>query len=171
MNDIRKVAEAVALAAEVHHGQCRDEGTPYIEHPIRVAAIAAGEAGLTDPDLLIAAYLHDSIEDAEQPEAVRERIAQLFGERVLGIVETLTKPADRSSPKDQRDRIYHQRLEAAPREVKALKVADRLDNARFLVRCPDPEKRRTYALETEEKYLPLAEQAGVLVDELRAAVA
>lgn len=169
MTDGQKLVAAVALAAEVHHGQCRDEGTPYLEHPIRVAQIAACEIGLTEVDLLLAAYLHDAVEDAHDPDAVRNRIRELFGGQVLEIVETLTKPDDKSVPKEERDRIYHERLHAAPREVKALKIADRVDNTRFLIHCPDAKKRGTYLRETEEKYLPLAEEAGVLVEELRAA--
>jgi (p)ppGpp synthase/HD superfamily hydrolase len=136
-----------------------------------VASIAAGEIGLTDPDLILAAYLHDTIEDAAEPEAIRERIRREFGERVLEIVETLTKPTDRSVPKEERDRIYHQRLHAASREVQALKIADRVDNTRFLLLCPDSKKRSTYLRETEEQYLPLAEEIGVLVAELRQAMA
>ena len=169
MTDAQKLVAAVALAAEVHHGQCRDEGTPYIEHPIRVARIAAEELGVEDVDLLITAYLHDCVEDAADPEVVRRRIREHFGARVLEAVEVLTKPADKSVPKEQRDRKYHERLLAAPREIQALKVADRLDNTRFLIRCPDAKKRASYLKETEEKYLPLAEQAGVLAAELREA--
>lgn len=168
MRDAQKLAAAVALAAEVHHGQCRDEGTPYIEHPIRVAHIAESEVGLTEVDCLLAAYLHDAVEDAADPDAVRARIRSDFGERVLEMVEILTKPADRSLPKEERDRFYHQRLLEAPWEVRALKLCDRLDNTRFLIRCPDSKKRATYLRETEEKYLPLAERAGVLLEALRA---
>jgi (p)ppGpp synthase/HD superfamily hydrolase len=165
----RSLIEAVALAAEVHHGQCRDEGTPYLEHPIRVALIASRELGVTDPELLCAAYLHDTIEDAANPEAIRHRIREQFGERVLGIVETLTKNPDATVPKERRDREYHARLLAAPAEVQALKIADRVDNTRFLIHSPSSKKRASYLRETEEKYLPLAEQAGVLVAELRGA--
>jgi (p)ppGpp synthase/HD superfamily hydrolase len=165
----QQLAAAVALAAEVHHGQTRDEGTPYIEHPIRVARIAALEARLDDPALIAAAYLHDTLEDAAEPEAVRARIRAEFGARVLGLVETLTKPAA-SVPKEQRDREYHARLLAAAPEVQALKLADRLDNVRSLVLCPDVGKRASYLKETEAKYLPLAEQTGVLLDELRLAM-
>ena len=169
MGEASRLASAVALAAEVHHGQCRDEGTPYIEHPIRVARIAAEELGFEDVDLLAIAYLHDTIEDAGQPEEVRTRIRDLFGDRVLAGVETLTKSADKSVPKEVRDREYHQRLLAAPREVLALKIADRVDNTRFLIHSPNSKKRASYLKETEDKYLPLAEQAGVLVEELRRA--
>jgi len=168
-NPLARIAEAVALAAEVHHGQCRDEGTPYLEHPIRVARIAAVELGVEDPDLLCAAYLHDAIEDAADPEAVRRRIGERFGPRTLQIVETLTKTADKSIPKAERDREYHERLLNAPPEVQALKLADRLDNTRFLIHSPDSKKRSSYLKETEEKYLPLAEAAGVLLAELRQA--
>jgi (p)ppGpp synthase/HD superfamily hydrolase len=168
--DLKNLVAAVAFAAEVHHGQCRDEGTPYIEHPIRVAGIAARELGVGDPELLCAAYLHDTIEDADDPAKVRHRIRELFGDRVLSLVETLTKPAKDSAPKEQRDREYHERLETAPPEVIALKIADRLDNARFLIRSPDSRKRASYLKETEEKYLPLAQRAGVLVNELHAAI-
>jgi (p)ppGpp synthase/HD superfamily hydrolase len=170
MGDARKLAAAAALAAEAHEGQCRDEGTPYVEHPLRVARIVAVELGIEDADLLAAAYLHDAVEDAADPEAMRARIRRECGERALETVEILTKPADRSVPKEERDRLYHERLLRAPREVLALKLADRLDNVRFLVRSPDAKKRATYLEETEEKYLPLAERAGILAEELRRAV-
>jgi guanosine-3',5'-bis(diphosphate) 3'-pyrophosphohydrolase len=169
MTDTQKLAAAVALAAEVHHGQCRDEGTPYIEHPIRVANIAANEVGLTDADLVVVAYLHDAVEDADDPDAIRQRIRVTFGERVLELVEILTKPADKALAKQERDRFYHERLLAGPWEAKALKIADRVDNTRFLIKCPDSKKRSTYLRETEEKYLPLARDANVLVKELEAA--
>ncbi len=168
--ETQRLAAAVALAAEVHHGQCRDEGTPYIEHPIRVALIAAEELALSDPDVLCAAYLHDAVEDAADPAGVRERILATFGEWVLQAVDALTKPQDRSVPKDERNRVYLERLNSAPREVRLLKVADRLDNARFLGHSPDAKKRGEYLRETEEVYLPLAESLGVLQEELRAAV-
>jgi len=169
LSDTQKLALAVALAAEIHQGQHRDEGTPYLEHPIRVARIAAQELGFHDVDLLAAAYLHDTVEDAAQPAEVRRRIRETFGERVLAIVETLTKSPDKSIPKEERDREYHARLLAAPPEVQALKIADRVDNTRFLIHSPDSKKRATYLKETEEKYLPLAREAGVLVEELQAA--
>lgn len=169
MNDLQKLTAAAALAAEIHRGQCRDEGSPYIEHPLRVASIAANEAGLDDVDLIVTAYLHDVVEDAEDPETARQRIRSLFGERVLAMVETLTKSPDKSIPKADRDHAYHERLLAAPREVQALKICDRLDNTRYLMQSPNSKKRSTYLEETLEKYLPLAEQAGVLVAELKAA--
>jgi (p)ppGpp synthase/HD superfamily hydrolase len=169
MNDTAKLTAAAALAAEVHHGQCRDEGTPYIEHPLRVAHIAASEAGVSDPDLLAAAYLHDAIEDAQDPEAIRERVRETFGERVLQAVEILTKSPDRSIPKEHRDHAYHHRLLEAPREIRVLKICDRVDNARFLIQCPDSKKRASYLKETEEKYLPLAAETGVLYEELKRA--
>ncbi len=166
MDDTQKLALAVALAAEVHRGQTRDEGAPYIEHPIRVGRIAAVELGIGDVDLLCAAYLHDAIEDAEDPDKVRRDIGELFGARVLEVVEILTKPAATPEHREARNATYHARLLAAPREVRMLKLADRLDNTRCLIHCPDSKKRARYLAETEEKYLPLAEQTGVLVEEL-----
>ncbi|MFN3649086.1 MAG: HD domain-containing protein [Armatimonadota bacterium] len=167
--DAQRLVAAAAFAAEIHHGQCRDEGTPYLEHPLRVARIAADEIGISDPELLIAALLHDTLEDADDPEAARRRIREEFGERVLEVVELLTKPSDDGTSKEARDREYHSRLQQAPREVQALKIADRLDNTRFLIHSPDSKKRGRYLRETEEEYLPLAEKAGVLVEPLREA--
>jgi (p)ppGpp synthase/HD superfamily hydrolase len=169
MTHTAKLTAAAALAAEVHHGQCRDEGTPYIEHPLRVAHIAATEAGLSDPDLIAAAYLHDTIEDAQDPDAIRARIRESFGQRVLDAVEILTKSPDQSISKEQRDTTYHQGLREAPHEVRVLKICDRVDNTRFLIKCPDSKKRASYLKETEEKYLPLAAETGVLYEELKRA--
>ncbi|MBM2826004.1 MAG: hypothetical protein HW403_68 [Dehalococcoidia bacterium] len=150
------VAAAYALAQKSHAGQTRDEGTPYILHPLRVAAFLA-EQGHRDPELLAAALLHDTLEDTSLTEA---EIEAAFGGRVAELVRALTKPDLRSQSRIERDRLYYAQLASAPREALIIKLADRLDNVRYLHLSPVRGKAAAYLKETEERYLPLAHRVG-----------
>jgi guanosine-3',5'-bis(diphosphate) 3'-pyrophosphohydrolase len=155
---------AVRLAYEVaeaaHAGQMRDEGTPYIVHPLRVAVTLVDEMKLYSPDLICAALLHDVIEDSD---TTREQIAEAFGERVARIVWLLTKFDSVSLP------AYLAAIEAAAGTGAAVvKLCDRLDNLRFLAHSPKAEKKRRYIRTTEDHYLPMAARTDeYLYNELR----
>ncbi|MBI3968104.1 MAG: bifunctional (p)ppGpp synthetase/guanosine-3',5'-bis(diphosphate) 3'-pyrophosphohydrolase, partial [Chloroflexi bacterium] len=116
------VARAYALASRVHAGQTRDEGTPYLDHPVRVAATLVG-VGYHDAELLAAALLHDALEDSD---LTVDALACL-SPRIAEIVATLTKPP---LPKLERDAVYFGRLATAATDVLLIKIADRLDNVR-----------------------------------------
>lgn len=115
---------AISFAGERHDGQMRKDGkTPYFAHPVRVMTIAAQVLGVTDPEVLAAAVLHDTVEDTDTD---RDDIASRFGERVAGIVIHLTK--DRRLPEAEREDRYFASLADAPVEVKLCKVSDTIDN-------------------------------------------
>lgn len=162
-DDLDRVRRAYHLASSVHATQLRDEGAPYIVHPIRVAVSLIDELRLYSPTLVCSALLHDVIEDcAPHNPVTHSHIAESFGTDVADIVWLLTKLEDVSL------REYLARIEAA-RETGApiVKLCDRLDNMRSVIHSPKLDKKRRYIRTTEELYLPMAERTNrYLHDEL-----
>lgn len=160
--DAEQVAQvhlAYEVARKAHAGQTRDEGTPYIVHPIRVAVSLVDELGLYSPTLICSALLHDVIEDSD---ITREDIAELFGEEIAEVVWLLTKLDEVKLSE------YLARIEAAAHTGAPLvKLCDRLDNLRSVARTPRLEKKHRYIRTTEDLYLPLAGRTNqYLHDEL-----
>src|SRR5262245_49232718 len=147
-DELSQVERAYDLARVAHAGQMRDEGTPYILHPVRVATILSDELGLYSSKLACAALLHDVIEDSD---VTREQLNLEFGDTVARIVWLLTKLPEVSLV------AYLAAIEKAA-DIKApiVKLCDRLDNLRFLMRSPKAEKKRRYIKTTQQYYLPLA---------------
>jgi (p)ppGpp synthase/HD superfamily hydrolase len=126
--------EALAYAARLHGGQIRKVlGTPYIAHLLSVAALVIEDGG--GEDEAIAALLHDAIED-QGGDTVRQEIRRRFGNRVVAIVDgcsdadTVPKP-----PWRERKERFLASLAAAPPEVLRVAAADKLHNARSLLRA------------------------------------
>lgn len=155
----RDVKRALEVMYRAHNGQKRKEGKPYATHPLAVALIAIEEAGLADRDAVIAALLHDVLEDdmATTPEELTKK----FGKAAAGAVVTLTKMYKRDgTPKEEGLRRYYAGLQAAPDWVKTIKLCGRLHNTRSLAASnPTPERVTEYAKETRENLLPLADGA------------
>jgi len=130
---MNRILQAVHFAAVKHTAQRRKnaDATPYINHPIEVADHLANIGGVTDEDILIAALLHDTIEDTE---TTRDEIAALFGERVADLVAECTD--DKSLDKAERKRlqIIHA-LEKSP-GAKVIKIADKTCNLRSILVDP-----------------------------------
>jgi guanosine-3',5'-bis(diphosphate) 3'-pyrophosphohydrolase len=124
MSDL--LQRAAVFAAERHDGQMRkDKVTPYIVHPRGVMEILRRELGVTDPEVLAAGLLHDTIEDTRTDyDDLRER----FGDRVADLVAALTK--DKRLPEERREDEYFAQLAKAPLEAKLCKVADTVYNLR-----------------------------------------
>lgn len=146
--DLAVVGRAFEVAREAHAGQRRDEGTPYIVHPVRVATALVNEVGVFTPRLICAALLHDVIEDSD---TTREQIAEQFGEATAEVVWLLTKLEEVSLAD------YLAAIEAAGETGAPLvKLCDRLDNLRFLTCSPRMEKIHRCIRTTENYYLPMA---------------
>ena len=157
------VSRAYEMARVAHDGQMRDEGTPYILHPIRVATVLSEELALYSCELTCAALLHDVVEDSD---VTRDEIEAEFGHTVARIVWLLTKLPEVSLP------AYLAAIEQAS-DIKApvVKLCDRLDNLRFLMRSPRAEKKRRYIKTTEQYYLPIAARTNkYLHDQLQLAL-
>lgn len=157
--DVNRILSAYTLAKDVHQYQRRNDGTPYFWHPTRVARIMIDELECRDADLLIAALLHDTLEDSDILNA--EVLTYNFGEYVTFLVESLTKEirVDDGPLREQIDRDYVERLKKAPEDCRVIKLCDRLDN----LRCLGFNLKRNpfkYVQETSEHYLPMAETSN-----------
>ncbi len=128
MSAIPLIDSALAFAAQAHDGQRRKStDIPYIVHPVGVM-MALVECGETDPELLAAALLHDTVEDTGVTLAeVRHR----FGERVARIVEGCSEP-DKSDTWERRKQHTVGYLKTAPRDVQLVSAADKLHNLRSM---------------------------------------
>lgn len=156
--DLQRIEEAFQLAKEAHKLQKRKTGEPYILHPIAVANIAAEELML-DANPVIAAFLHDVVEDTDY---TVEDIRLKFGEDVAGLVDVLTKQKkDKYEGSKQIDN-YRKMLASIQYDVRALlvKLADRLHNMRTLSSMR-ADKQMKIAGETDYFYAPLANRLGL----------
>ncbi|SKA17827.1 RelA/SpoT family protein [Novilysobacter spongiicola] len=150
---------AWAIGAAAHAGQTRKSGEPYITHPVAVAQVLA-EQGL-DVETLLAAILHDTIEDTP---LTRECIAAEFGETVAELVDGVTK-LDKLHFRDRQEAAaesFRKMLLAMSRDLRVIliKLADRLHNMRTLG-AKNAESRRRIARETLEIYAPIAQRLGM----------
>ena len=159
--DLEKINKAYEYAADLHDGQFRVSGDPYISHPLAVAEIVAGLE--LDTDSICAALLHDTVEDCSDRTDLKE-IQKIFGEDVAILVDGLTKIVDLKIDDKEEQEIENIRkmLLAMSRDVRVIfiKLCDRLHNMRTLDAKPD-HKRRVTALETMQVYAPLAHRLGM----------
>ena len=156
---VDRVLRAFQLGAQAHAGQERKSGEPYITHPVAVAGILA-ELGL-DAETIIAAILHDTLEDTELS---RETLATEFGEVVAELVDGVTKlDKMRFGSRQEADaESFRKMLLAMARDIRVIliKLADRLHNMRTLG-AKDAPSRRRIARETLEIYAPIAQRLGM----------
>lgn len=156
--DMVRVREAYAFAAEAHKEQRRKTGEPYIIHPIAVATIVAKELEL-GANPVIAAFLHDVVEDTD---TTIDEIREKFGNDVAFLVNVVTKQKKASSEKSKQVDNYRQILASVQYDVRAIliKLADRLHNMRTLDSMR-ADKQMKIAGETDYFYAPLANRLGL----------
>lgn len=157
--EIAQVEKAYKFAKKLHDGQFRVSGEPYIIHPCEVAKILATLK--VDTHTLIAAFLHDILEDTDtEPQTIED----LFGNDVLNIVQGVTKLGKlKFKSKEERQAENFRRLFIAmANDVRIifLKLADRLHNMRTL-NFMEPAKQKRIAQETIEIFAPLANRLGI----------
>ena len=157
--DIDNVAAAYAMARIAHEGQTRDSGVAYITHPLAVATILA--QWHLDPQALIAALLHDVVEDTP---TTKTDIARKFGKPVAELVDGVSK-LDRlqfATLEEAQAENFRKMLLAMARDVRVIliKLADRLHNMRTLDAVPQAKQERV-ARETLEIYSPIANRLGL----------
>lgn len=136
---VLKAADAVARW-HVHQKRKGAAQEPYINHLLEVATLVAEATDGKDPDLVVAALLHDATEDQEVP---REMIAEVFGEDVAVLVEEVTD--DKSLEKQERKRLQVENAFKKSDRAKIIKLADKISNLRTISASPSPEwsvKRR-----------------------------
>lgn len=157
--DTEKIINAFKLADKAHEGQKRVSGEDYIIHPVFVAKILF-DMGM-DTDSIVAAMLHDVVEDTEVPLSFIEKH---FGSDVSLLVDGVTKlgKIKYTSKEQQQAENIRKMLLAMSQDVRVviIKLADRLHNMRTL-EVMRPQKRRDKALETMEVYAPIAHRLGI----------
>ena len=157
----RKIRQAYRTAKEAHRGQFRDGGDRYFDHPREVALMYVGicrTVGVAaDPNGIIAALLHDVVEDCE--DWTVQRVADEFNNTVAEDVDSLTNRKGETA-EDLQDRI-----ESASPHAKLIKLADRLHNLSTLNEC-SVEKRRRKVQETEDVFLGIAESVDPAIGTL-----
>jgi (p)ppGpp synthase/HD superfamily hydrolase len=147
LNDIVKLTEAYRFAADRHVGQRRkgEAAEPYVNHLTEVADLVARGTGGADVELVMAAVLHDTVEDTD---TTFEEIAARFGPRVAGLVAEVTD--DKTLPKEVRKRLQVEHAAHASQGAKVIKLADKTSNLRAMADSPPrnwSEARRAEYLE------------------------
>lgn len=134
--EIVLIEDTLYFAAQKHRFQTRKDlnKTPYISHPMEVATQLITLGQVRDPDIIIAALLHDTVEDTD---ATFEEIKTGFGERVEGFLREVTD--DKSLPKAERKRLQIENASHKSAGAAQIKLADKLCNLTDLLNSPPPD--------------------------------
>lgn len=154
---MNKLITAIAFAAQKHRNQRRKDhdASPYINHPIALANVLANEGGVEDERVLIAAVLHDTIEDTDTSE---QELLREFGKEIADIVLEVTD--DKSLDKAERKRLQVEHAPNIGRRAKLVKLADKICNLRDIAAAPPAD----WSLERKREYF---DWAHAVVDGLR----
>ena len=157
--DTQRLFAAFNYADNAHSSQLRKDGSPYITHPLAVAEIVADLE--LDTDSIIAAMLHDTIEDTG---ATHEDIAKMFSPTVADLVEGVTKltRVTYTSKEEEQMENLRKMLMAMAKDIRVIliKICDRLHNMRTM-EYQSARKQKEKALETMEIYAPIAHRLGM----------
>jgi guanosine-3',5'-bis(diphosphate) 3'-pyrophosphohydrolase len=153
------VLKAAAFAAWKHRDQRRKDAdaSPYINHPLALAEVLSGEGKVSDPVVLAAALLHDTLEDTE---TTAEELSGAFGRRVAGIVEEVTDT--KWLQKGTRKRLQISRAGRSSSAAKLVKLADKICNLRDLMASPPA----GWSIERKREYF---DWAKAVIDRVRGA--
>jgi len=157
--DFDLIRKAYIFSAQVHHGQTRLSGEPYLNHPISVAMILA-EMNL-DEYTVSTGLLHDTVEDTY---ATIEELEEKFGEEISFLVDGVTKISKltHKSRIDRQAETFRKMLLAMSKDIRVIliKLADRLHNMRTL-EFVSPKRQAAISRETLDIYVPLANRLGI----------
>ena len=135
----RPLLEAISFAARAHQGQLRKDGrTPYASHVFRVCLIVRQVFSIDDVSVLMAAVLHDTVEDTTTD---YDDLTEKFGPEVAGWVADLSK--DKRLPDAEREKAYETQLAKASWQVKVCKLADTFDNLMDSTHMPAEKRQRS----------------------------
>jgi (p)ppGpp synthase/HD superfamily hydrolase len=152
--------KAYDFALKAHKKQKRDEGVPYIIHPIAVADILSDLK--LDSATIATGLLHDTIEDTH---ATYETIKEEFGQEVADLVDGVTKISEFENKAGENSKAenFRKLIIATSKDIRVLlvKIADRLHNMRTIRFVKDENKQIRKAKETMEIYAPLADRMGM----------
>ena len=158
-SELKKIKEAYRFSDEMHLGQVRKSGEPYISHPIAVAEICA--EWKLDAQAIMAALLHDVMEDQD---VKKDELIERFGAPVASLVDGLSKldKIEFQTQVEQQAENFRKMLLAMVDDIRVIlvKLADRLHNMRTLQYLPE-DKRLKIAQETIDIYAPIASRLGM----------
>lgn len=156
---MNRLLSALAFAAQKHRDQRRKDlvASPYINHPIALANVLSNETGIDDERVLIAAILHDTIEDTE---TTAQELIREFGQEIADIV--LEVSDDKTLSAAERKRLQVEHAGSISRRAKLVKLADKICNLRDIASSPPAD----WSLERKRAYF---DWAKAVVDGLRGA--
>jgi GTP diphosphokinase / guanosine-3',5'-bis(diphosphate) 3'-diphosphatase len=130
---VQRILAAAGFAAEKHARQKRkgQKQEPYINHLIEVADLVAGSSDVLDPELIMAAFLHDTVEDTG---VTLSELEARFGRDVAGLVAEVTD--DKSLPKETRKHLQVENAHKKSGRAQTLKLADKISNLRSILASP-----------------------------------
>ncbi len=167
--DALLIAKAYQMSKDAFRGVKRKRGERYFEHCRATALILIEVFGIRDPEMIIAALLHDIIEDCGW---TREQIATEFGNKVGFLVDGVSMPEGNFVNREERISAYHQKFLTAMTfddRVLFIKLADRLHNL-FTCEAMSFERQLRMIDETEALYIPLAKEKGIHSHDLLAVI-
>jgi guanosine-3',5'-bis(diphosphate) 3'-pyrophosphohydrolase len=158
-SDAALLLRAALFAAGRHRRQRRKDvdASPYINHPLALAAVLADEGGVSDTATLCAALLHDTVEDTE---TTLDELGQAFGPVVAGVVAEVTD--DKALPKAERKRLQVEHAAHISHRAQLVKLADKICNLRDVLAAPPAD----WSLQRRRDYFDWARS---VVDRLRGA--
>lgn len=150
-NSVGSILKALNFAAGKHNDQRRkdSQSSPYINHLIGVAETLWSVGEVRDENLLVAAILHDTIEDTN---TTAEEVRAEFGEEVLSLVLEVTD--DKSLPKQTRKQLQVEHAPHKSNKAKLLKIADKINNIRDIIKSPPAD----WSMERQQEYLLWSER-------------
>ena len=150
-SDLPLVLRAASFSADRHRGQLRKgvDASPYINHPLEVASILANDGGISDVTTLVAALLHDTVEDTS---ASPEELESKFGRDVRLLVDEVTDNKKLEKPERKQLQIEH--TPALSVAAKQIKLGDKICNMRDVVEHPPTD----WSLQRRLDYLDWAAQ-------------
>ena len=158
--NFQQIRQAYEFARDLHGPQLRKDCSPFVTHPLAVAQIVAEELHL-DSESIVAALLHDTIEDTE---ATHEQLAKLFSPTIADLVEGVSKltRVHYTSKEEEQMENLRKMLMAMSKDIRVIliKISDRLHNMRTM-EYQTPEKQKQKSFETMEIYAPIAHRLGM----------
>jgi len=150
-NDVAVILRAVRFSADKHRLQRRKgkDASPYINHPLEVADLLANAGDVQDVAVLVAAILHDTVEDTG---TAFEELESAFGHEVRVLVEELTD--DKNLPKPQRKLLQIEHARHISSRAKQIKIADKISNVRDVAHNPP----RDWPMQRRREYVDWAEK-------------
>src|SRR5882757_5955834 len=132
-DSVRRILDAARFAAEKHAQQKRkgENGEPYFNHLLEVAELIAASSRELDVELMMAAFLHDTVEDTG---VTLHELEQRFGKEVAALVAEVTD--DKSLPKETRKQLQVKNAPKKSERAQTLKLADKISNLRAIATCP-----------------------------------